>query len=84
MSGRVQGVFFRQSAKTEADLLGVAGWARNLADGRVEIVVERDAGKVKRFLDWLRRGPALSRVDGMDVAEEPEQGIRGFEVQRGA
>jgi acylphosphatase len=80
----VQGVFFRQSAKTEADRVGVAGWARNLADGRVEVVVEGDAGKVKRFLDWLRRGPALARVDGVDLVEEPEQELRGFEVQRGS
>lgn len=74
VSGRVQGVFYRQSMKVEASRLGISGWVRNLDDGRVEAVVEGDGGKVDALLAWARRGPAGSRVDSLELSElEPAE-----------
>jgi acylphosphatase len=70
VSGFVQGVFFRQNTKRQAQRLGVAGWVQNLADGRVEAVFEGEADAVKTFVDWCRRGPASARVDNVEVKNE--------------
>ena len=84
ISGRVQGVFFRGSARSQARALGLAGWARNLPDGQVEIVAEGEAGRVAEFLDWCKLGPPAARVDACRVAEESPLGeFQDFEVRRG-
>lgn len=69
VGGRVQGVFFRASAREQAMRLGVTGHARNLADGRVEILVCGEPAAVAQLRDWLRTGPAMASVTG--VACEP-------------
>ncbi|AFL73164.1 acylphosphatase [Thiocystis violascens] len=69
IGGRVQGVFFRAAAREQAMRLGVTGSARNLADGRVEVLVCGEAAAVAQFRDWLRTGPATAEVTG--VACEP-------------
>jgi acylphosphatase len=69
VGGRVQGVFFRASAREQAMRLGVSGYARNLPDGRVEILVCGEAAAVAHLRDWLRTGPPAARVTG--VACEP-------------
>ncbi len=74
VSGRVQGVLFRQSARAKALALGLSGWAHNLLDGKVEIVVEGEESKVQEFVDWARKGPALARVESIEVAEEEYTG----------
>lgn len=83
VSGRVQGVFFRQSAKAEAERLGLAGWVKNLADGRVEAVAEGSAEAARRFAEWCRRGPAMASVEDVEVYEEDEEGLDAFEIRRG-
>ena len=83
VSGRVQGVFYRGSARDQAMGLGLTGWARNLPDGRVEIVAEGDAQRVAEFVAWCRVGPALARVEDCQVVEEPPLGDFGeFQVRR--
>jgi acylphosphatase len=67
VSGRVQGVGFRASAQQVAQRLGLAGWVRNLADGRVELEAEGPPMVLDQLLAWLRKGPSLSRVDGVAV-----------------
>jgi acylphosphatase len=71
VSGRVQGVFFRASAQAEAQRLGVAGWARNLRDGRVEVMACGDTDALARFREWLGHGPPQAEVEDVTVAEQP-------------
>jgi acylphosphatase len=73
-------VFFRQSAKRQATSLGLAGWARNLADGRVEAAVEGPAEAVAAWLAWCRKGPPAARVDGVQIQDEHPTGEVGFQV----
>jgi acylphosphatase len=63
VSGKVQGVFFRASARNEALRLGLQGHARNLADGSVEVVASGDDMAMDQFEQWLRQGPPAARVD---------------------
>jgi len=71
VEGRVQGVGFRMFTRTLARRLGVAGYVRNLPDGRVEAVAEGDPKAVETFLKGLRAGPRRARVDRLDVRDQP-------------
>ena len=82
VSGRVQGVFFRASAKNKADELGVHGSVRNNEDGSVSIEAEGDELSIEKFIAWCRIGPKLSRVDHCDVQERDLQHLRGFYISR--
>lgn len=85
IQGRVQGVFFRESTRREAERLGVQGWVRNLDDGSVEALVDGEAERVQQLIDWCHRGPPSARVDQVVVKDEPRRGetLRGFSVERG-
>lgn len=65
--GRVQGVFFRASARREARQLGLTGWVKNRSDGRLEALLEGDEERVKEFLGWAHHGPSTARVDHIDT-----------------
>lgn len=67
VSGLVQGVFFRASAREEANRLGLSGVARNLADGGVQIDAEGEEGSLGKLIDWCRHGPRGARVEGVEV-----------------
>jgi acylphosphatase len=79
--GRVQGVFFRDSVRREADRRGVAGWARNCSDGSAEAVFEGDAEAVEAMVAFVRAGPGHAEVSDMEVSEEPPEGVSGFSVR---
>ncbi len=81
MSGRVQGVAFRAATRREARAAGLAGWVRNLADGRVEAVFEGEPSAVAVLVAWCREGPSAARVDRVDAAEETPEGLAGFEIR---
>lgn len=68
ISGRVQGVGFREATVDAARAAGVAGWVRNRADGTVEVLVQGSPDAVDRLVAWCRRGPPLARVAGVNVA----------------
>ncbi len=68
VSGRVQGVFFRQATADEARGLGLTGWVRNRPDGRVEIVAEGRRANLKMLLAWAHRGPPAARVDQVETS----------------
>jgi acylphosphatase len=70
VSGKVQGVFFRQALKVVAKKNNVSGWVRNLKDMRVEVVLEGDNKSVNSVIAWARIGPANSRVDDIEVSNE--------------
>jgi acylphosphatase len=88
VSGRVQGVGFRASAQQVAQRLGLAGWVRNLADGRVELEAEGPPEILDQLLAWLRKGPSLGRVDSVEAdwpatdAGPLEPLARPFQVRR--
>jgi acylphosphatase len=77
--GRVQGVFYRASMRTEADRLGVRGWVRNEEDGTVHAHVEGSAEDVDALVEWCRSGPPRAQVSGVDVTDAEPVGARGFE-----
>ena len=70
ISGKVQGVFFRQALKVIAKKNNVVGWVRNLPDKRVEAILEGDSKSVNSVIKWTRVGPANSRVDDIQVSNE--------------
>ncbi|HUP30224.1 MAG TPA: acylphosphatase [Usitatibacter sp.] len=76
--GRVQGVWFRESMRREAEALGVTGWVRNRADGSVEAVVQGETTAVEALLRWARQGPEEAEVDALDV-EDAEGDYARFE-----
>ncbi len=82
VSGRVQGVGYRASAWDMAALLKLAGWVRNLRDGRVEAVFEGSRSQVEEMLQWCHQGPPAAIVDKVVVDYETPEGLRGFEVTR--
>ena len=80
ISGKVQGVWYRASAKTEADKMGLMGWAKNLEDGRVEVLVYGDEEKLQAFYEWLKQGPSLAKVEDVVRVEVLWQKYEGFDV----
>jgi acylphosphatase len=82
ISGRVQGVFFRAYTRDAAIQQKVNGWVRNLSDGRVEAVFEGDAERVDGMVAWCHQGSPGSRVQEVQIREEPFQGeFASFEVR---
>ena len=81
VSGRVQGVFFRQALKVIAKKNNVLGWVRNLADKRVEAILEGDGKSVNSVIEWAKIGPANSHVDDIEINnEEFKNEFSTFEV----
>ena len=81
VSGKVQGVFYRDTTKKEADQRGVRGWVRNLRDGRVEAVFEGAPAAVEEMVAWCRVGSPLSRPTHVERVDEPEEGLKSFEIR---
>ena len=81
VTGIVQGVAYRQSTVLEAERLGLAGWVRNLPDGRVEALAEGPRERVESLVAWCWRGPPAARVSDVAVRwEEPAGPLAGFSV----
>jgi len=81
ISGRVQGVLFRDACRRLAVQNGVVGWVRNLPDGRVEAVFEGQDDDVRRMVDWAHGGPRLAEVSDIAVQSEPPEGLTAFQVK---
>ncbi|MDG4821454.1 acylphosphatase [Asanoa sp. WMMD1127] len=81
VSGRVQGVFFRDSCRREALAAGVTGWVRNLPDGTVEAAFEGAPEAVERMVKWTRNGPPDAVVYDTTVSDEPLAGDDAFTVR---
>ncbi len=72
--GRVQGVFFRASTQEKAIELGLTGWVRNRADGKVELLAEGEKEKLEKLIEWCRIGPKHAQVTDVETRWEPYTG----------
>jgi acylphosphatase len=81
ITGKVQGVFYRASARAEAERLGLSGFVRNEPDGSVYAEAEGAQEALERFVEWCRRGPPHARVDGVAKSEGPARDYQGFRVR---
>ena len=79
--GNVQGVFFRNTCRREADARGVGGWVTNRPDGPVEAVFEGEPDAVAAMVDWCRRGPRGADVEGVEETSEEPEGLSRFEIR---
>lgn len=79
--GRVQGVYFRDYTRRQAQALGIRGWVRNQPDRSVEAVIEGEAGSVEAMLAWLNRGSPMSTVTAVETVEEEARGEQGFVIR---
>lgn len=78
--GKVQGIFFRVTAKEKADQLGITGFARNEPDGSVYIEAEGEEEKLDEFIKWCRQGPSLAQVEKIKVVESTLNNFSRFEI----
>lgn len=82
IEGKVQGVFYRASAKEAANDLGISGWIKNRKDGNVEIVASGDEVNINRFINWCHEGPRRAVVTNVTVTPQEDKTFDGFEVIR--
>lgn len=78
--GLVQGVFFRASAKEQADNLEIKGFAKNMPDGSVYIEAEGDKDNLDKFIKWCNSGPIMAQVEKVNVFESPLKCFKDFEI----
>ncbi|HCZ35838.1 MAG TPA: acylphosphatase [Cytophagales bacterium] len=82
ISGKVQGVYYRASAKQKADELGVKGFVRNQPSGSVYIEAEASNEVLQKFMEWCWQGPERAQVQQVETSEAPLQNFTEFEVRR--
>lgn len=80
ISGLVQGVFYRSHTKDEADKLGITGWVKNLRDGRVEAMICGEKNKIEKLIEWMKKGPRISKVDAVKVINEEYKNFDDFKI----
>jgi acylphosphatase len=81
VSGRVQGVSFRDATRSQAEQLGLSGWVRNTQDGQVEAVFEGDPDTVQQMVEWCKSGPSSADVEDLSVDNEQPENLSSFEVR---
>ena len=82
IKGRVQGVFYRATAKDIADRLGIKGWVRNLPDNNVEVRATASEEILQKFMNWCKQGPPKAKVDDVIVEELSPEEFKGFRIIR--
>ena len=82
IKGKVQGVFYRATAKEVADLIGVKGWVKNLPSNDVEITATAAEDVLQKFIAWCKQGPPKARVDEVIVEELSTEEFKGFKIIR--
>ena len=80
--GKVQGVFFRASAKDVADEIGVRGWVKNTEEGDVEILASGSHDQLQKFIEWCKIGPRRAIVTNVEVTNVDDQNFKSFNVIR--
>lgn len=81
VSGKVQGVFFRANVRDKALQLGLKGYAKNLQNGNVEVVAQGDEGKVNELVDFIKKGPGIASVTGIQMRHKEPENFKNFEVR---
>jgi acylphosphatase len=82
ISGKVQGVFFRETARKVAEKLDIKGWIKNTRDEKVEAMITGDEKEVNDFIKWCKTGPDRADVEEVIVSDQPETFFKEFEVKR--
>jgi acylphosphatase len=82
VKGKVQGVFYRASAKDIAEELGVTGWIRNTEEGDVEITATGSKEQLQKFIEWCKTGPRRAIVSGVEITHVEEANFKTFDVIR--
>ena len=82
IKGKVQGVFYRATAKDVADLIGVKGWVKNLPDDNVEIMATAAEDVLQKFIGWCKQGPPKAKVDDVLIEELSPEEFKGFKIIR--
>ena len=80
VSGRVQGVFFRDNTRRKATELGLCGYAKNLPDGTVEVVAEGDETKIKELIEFIKKGPGIAKITNIEIKRKEPENFKSFEV----
>ena len=80
VSGRVQGVFFRANTKQKAIELGLQGYAKNLSNGSVEVIVQGEEEKLKKLVGYIRNGPGTAKVSDISIKKIKPAGFKEFEI----
>lgn len=83
IKGRVQGVFYRATAKEVATKLGLTGWVRNTGEGHVEALVSGEEERINKFVEWCWQGPKAAAVTGVEMVNAEEQNFGDFAIVRG-
>ena len=81
VSGRVQGVSFRDATRSQAEQLGLSGWVRNTQDGQVEAIFEGVPETVQQMIEWCKSGPSSADVEDVSVENEQPENLSSFEVR---
>jgi acylphosphatase len=82
ISGKVQGVYYRQSTKEIASTLGIKGWVRNMPDDTVSITATGDTDTIERFIEWCKQGPSRAVVTGTIIKDLPLEFFDKFTIAR--
>jgi acylphosphatase len=83
IKGKVQGVFYRATARDEAEKLGLTGWIKNTSEGNVEVVVNGSQELIDRYIAWCWKGPSRAKVESVEVKDLQEERFDGFQIIRG-
>ena len=82
VSGRVQGVFFRANIRNKANELNLKGYAKNLENGDVEVVAEGNEDKIKELIEFIKKGPGIASVTGIQVKHKEPENFKNFDIVR--
>ena len=80
VSGRVQGVFFRDNTRRKAEELGLTGYAKNLPDGTVEVVAEGNEDKINELIEFIKKGPGIAMVEGINLKHKEPENFKSFKI----
>lgn len=82
ISGKVQGVFYRASAKKKAEELNINGWIKNTREGNVEAMISGEGEAINRFVEWCKSGPERAVVEGVRITNKEPSVFASFRVER--